>query len=682
MPIIQITTGENNSYDRRYQYDSAYNASQITVGGRYTESGPNYGDTIHRGFVRFDLTSLKHKIIKQAILKLYPNYVGAGSNIYFGHVTSDILISQINSSSGISWQNYSMKQIYTSDAGDYFNLHVTGLIRDMVDGLTTTDIIILYGRDYESLMGEVYFHGFSGQNPPILEVEYENIPPSKPTELNTNYTPSTGDVEFSWQFNESEQGGDESAGYDLQYSYDNQNWTTVSRETEEAKHTFPLGTFQSGVIYWRVRTKNDWGGISEWSDIKEFLFSGYQTGIPLIISPAGNIITDTDVLFVWQYNPSGNWDEQTRYELQYSLDGSTWKTIFANSSDTSVVIPKYEFQSGTVWWRVRVRNNYNYMSQWSTTTTFTYAGKPRAPIIISGNSFSIANITVEWVSTEQVSYQVRILEDSNVIVDTGEVVTATQKKYSRILENNKTYIIQVRIKNQFGLWSDYTTQTITVNFELPAKPLMVLLANEKRGSVEIKIINGTGGATFLENEVYRKGKEDLEWTMIAKGIGKNGTFADCTVISEEEYEYRVRTIGSTLGYNDSDSDIIKVKVRNTQLANTENYEEWVELIYNQNKTSRFKFEEHLMKFAGRKKAVVERGEFEDVDISMTFTVLGYKNLEKLINLIKKRETLLLRDSRKKKMYVTIDNLQIKEDWKNWEYEVSFSVIEVDFSEVV
>ncbi|MCK9267851.1 MAG: hypothetical protein M0P14_03945, partial [Alkaliphilus sp.] len=174
-----------------------------------------------------------------------------------------------------------------------------------------------------------------------------------------------------------------------------------------------------------------------------------------------------------------------------------------------------------------------------------------------------------------------------------------------------------------------------------------------------------------------------EWIKIAAGLGENAKYDDCAVVSEEDYEFKARAIGVTLGYQDSDvSGIAKIKIRHTQLANTADYTQYVELIYNPKKTRNFSFDEDLMHFAGRKKPVVERGEHEDANIMLSFIVRDSEEVEKLIALIKQRQTILLRDSRKKKMYLSINNLQIQEDWMTRRHEVSFTVNEVDFQEEI
>lgn len=518
----------------------------------------------------------------------------------------------------------------------------------------------------------------------IAQFEYEAINPEKPTDLAPVNTSIRGIVEMEWEYNASDEPGDVQTGYDIAVSYDGgETWTTVSGTGADPEHIFGVGTLQTGTIHWRVRTKNNYGGTSPWSDIVSFTFLGYAPRTPAPVSPVGTIVQNQDVTFVWQYLDAGYGDVQARYELQYSLNGISWTTVAANTSDESVIVPKASFETGTVYWKVRTKNDYGYYSDWSTTTTFIFAGTPKTPVIISPDSFSTASVKIEWTSSEQVSFHLKIMDGETTVLDTGEVASTTQKSYTQILDDDKTYTVQLRVKNMFDFWSEWATQIITVDFDVPAKPQIFVMSNERRGSIEINIINGVGEVEFKENEVFRRKHGEEEWTKIAAGLGENAKYEDCAVVSEEEYEYKARAVGVTLGYQDSDvSNIAKVKVRHTQLANTADYTQYVELIYNPKRTRNFSFEEELVHFAGRKKPVVERGEQEDANMMLSFIVRDHEDLEKLIDLIKQRETILLRDSRKKKMYVTINNLQVQEDWHNKQYEVSFTVNEVDFQEEV
>ncbi|WP_053957169.1 hypothetical protein [Inediibacterium massiliense] len=530
-----------------------------------------------------------------------------------------------------------------------------------------------------SYFSSAKFMGFGSQSSPILEIELESIAQTKPTNLKNSSDKIYDTIKLSWDYEKGAE-QDHQTKFDLMYSVNGGIWKTITESTENNFKEFAPFTFKSkDSIVWKVRTYSIDNAVSEWSDEVHFTLQEYTPPYPTNLMPGGSIEKDHDITFSWQYQIP-----VTGFELKYSNDGSTFKTISKNTADTtadtSLTIPKSEFETGTVFWQIRCKDKQGIWSNWTNITTFIYAGKPKTPQIISTNHFNVAYIKVEWVSNEQVAYEFKILDGSTEVVSTNEVTSSTQKNYEYTSANNKTLNVQIRIKNQFGLWSDWDIQTISVNFELPTTPQVFVNSNEKRGSVEIKVINMNIGIDIKENQVMRR-KINEDWNIIGT-ISKNKTYIDYTIISDEVYEYKIRAIGINGGVIDSDSNIAKVKVRNTQLANTEDYTDYVELKYNPKRTLTYSLDEHLTHFVGRKKAVVERGEFEDTSLALSFTIREYNNLMKLINLIKSGETLLLRDSRKRKIYCSIDNLQIQEDWQRNKYNVSFSVNEVDFEEVI
>ena len=112
-------------------------------------------------------------------------------------------------------------------------------------------------------------HSRENTNAPVLRVIYEDVPPDKPTLISPigEYKDSNSIIRFEWQYNSSV-GGTQKA-FDLQWSTNQSDWTTVSETTGNTYYDMPA-TLPAGNIYWRVRTYNEYDEASEYSDIATF----------------------------------------------------------------------------------------------------------------------------------------------------------------------------------------------------------------------------------------------------------------------------------------------------------------------------------------------------------------------------------------------------------------------------
>lgn len=96
----------------------------------------------------------------------------------------------------------------------------------------------------------------------------------------------------------------------------------------------------------------------------------------------------TPIKFSWKYSSQDN-QVQTRYEIQYSINGqSTWTTVSGTNANeyhdfTADTFP----ETGTIYWKVRVRDGNNLWSDWSSVYKFNTVVTPqKTPRIISPTS--------------------------------------------------------------------------------------------------------------------------------------------------------------------------------------------------------------------------------------------------------------------------------------------------------
>lgn len=226
----------------------------------------------------------------------------------------------------------------------------------------------------------------------------------------------------------------------------------------------------------------------------------------------------TAIKFEWSYEDDTG-GEQASYELQYrDIAHEEWTTAASGeSTEHNCTVAANTFAGGEVKWRVRVTNNNEIptTSEWSETALFIAQGAPQAP------SLSVATSPrpkMEWISLDQRAYQ--------IMVDGITVARAygTQKTYTvkRYLEDGN-HTLGVRIQNEFGLWSEWATQTITVTNTPGAAITLFATGGEK----------ATLAWTETNHEAYYVYRDDIP---IAKTAGH--TYTDQMAIGTHKYKVR------------------------------------------------------------------------------------------------------------------------------------------------
>lgn len=505
---------------------------------------------------------------------------------------------------------------------------------------------------------------------------YYSSNPKKPTNL--TLLQEQTNLKVAWNYAPNADEPQSSA--EIEYSFDNAIWNSINHVGSATTYTIVESilnntTVTYRTVYVRIRTKNSLGGISVYSDTKQVNYKTSKPIQPSNLQPFGQQLQGA-VSATWDFIGTGRDDTQKAFELMYKCEGQGWIT------KTGTTTSQYLFSDlvgGTVLWKVRVQSTFNIWSDWSSEASFIYAVPPTKPVIKSSNIFDVSKPVIVWDSFGQTSFRLQVYKGAAVYFDTQEV-TSSANSYvlEKALENNSSYVIRLRVKNKFALWSDWAEQVINTAFKEPNQPNFTLLTNFRRASIHLHI-NNPIVSEIAKNEVFRRRYDNAEWEILGE-VEPNGQFIDYTLMTDTQYEYKVRAITFDGGYKDSDVQNTSVKVRNTQLANTSNYAEWVELKYNPNKSFSKSYVKKIVHYVGRENPVVINGLVKTWNMSLSFIVLDREILENLLKLIDEQEILLLRDSNGRNKYVFVtQEPQIAEKYAPiLQWEVSFEVTEVDF----
>lgn len=228
---------------------------------------------------------------------------------------------------------------------------------------------------------------------------------------------------------------------ELQISPDNSTWSALATVTGPSDtYTVPANTISSGTKYWRVRTYNSDGVVSEWSAAAQFVAVGAPDAPVVVIgttSPRPAISWQVEGQQAYQVEIDGVYASGTRFGT-----GKTWKAPFYLADGSYTV-------------RVRVQNEYGFWSPWGTAAlpvvnvpggaiTLTAEGGIETALSWTPGSFdyylvyrdgvAIAKVTepsyTDAASIGGVRYQVRGCYDNSdnySLSETVEVTVSTDK---------------------------------------------------------------------------------------------------------------------------------------------------------------------------------------------------------------------------------------------------------------
>ena len=271
--------------------------------------------------------------------------------------------------------------------------------------------------------------------------------------------------------------------------------TTVSVTTDQ-EVTLPANTWSGGTSYqWRVAV-TDTGGTTTTTPWYTISTAAAAASPPTLDYPNGEAVDGSDaVVFRWTNNGV---DNNTGTDIAFSDDGSTWGTaINCAAGVSSYTAPAGTFTSGTLYWRGRAYNADSTAGNWSDPVPFIVIAAPAAPYYEVTNS---PRPTISWISDEQQAFQVQMGD-----YDSGMVYGTAQSFKCPVYLPNGTATVQVRVMNQYNLWSDWAGTQITI-------------ANSSGGTAPVLTVTAGTDA-------------QLSWTAVP-GALKYLIYRDGTMISE------------------------------------------------------------------------------------------------------------------------------------------------------
>lgn len=257
--------------------------------------------------------------------------------------------------------------------------------------------------------------------------------------------------------------------------------------------TVPAGTFTADKIEWAVVASLNTGETitTEWLTVT----TTEPKPATKIISPKDTIVDgSTGAPFAWEYIITSG-TQQYAFELQKSTDGTEWTTLVAKtiSTETSTIVPAANLTGGDMYWRVKVYNNDDIASDWSSPAKVLVVAAPTSPGIVITSA--APRFAIRWSSPDQQGYEVAV--DGVTVI--GRYGTANTYTYDDWLTDG-SHTVAVRVQNKYSLWSEWSTAALPIL----NTPGAVIIIGAKATPVPLIRINSRGYDYYA---IYRNGKK-------------------------------------------------------------------------------------------------------------------------------------------------------------------------------
>jgi hypothetical protein len=444
--------------------------------------------------------------------------------------------------------------------------------------------------------------------------------------------------------------------------------------SQNGRFTIPADTFTNDTtIQWRMRAKTDDDVYSDWSDWYTLAVGDVDiSGTP--ISPASQYLDATKpVTFEWTYS-SGLGRPQAAFEAEVSYDGGeTFSELFSGSgTDTSYVLPADTLIGGTMIWRIRVQNDRGTWSDWSDGLQNSVVAALTTPVINAVDG-STARPVITWQIHGQLAFQLDLRTlDGTLIYESGTINSnLTEHKIGALLEDGQ-YIVRVRCQNEYLLWSEWGAVNVFVETVKPAVPSLAVQSIENGVRLSFSDVDET--ATSLI--VYRNGQPIAQLEPDVTQWDDYSSVGEC--------EYMLRLLAGDV-FEDSESMSVAPNIKGRLIAAVSDLSNPIDLRYRQGERPARNFSYQpgvvLTKFEGRRRPCADRA--DAAQLTLSFDASAYTStgvFDRLIELADTKQTVLYRDSKGKKLYGQINNINGVE--KARLTDISLSLMAIDYDEVI
>lgn len=322
----------------------------------------------------------------------------------------------------------------------------------------------------------------------VIDKDFLEVEPN-----NFSFVDATQPFVFGWSFPSSMYLYDpviEQKSAEIRIKKSGEDNFTSYYSDENGQYTLPANTLEVGNYEWQIEinTNDERTATSEW---KGFTTTDALSD-PVIVYPNQIVIDGSQsIKLEWEHVISTG-SLPRGFDLQYRKNNGEWQTI-TEQRDTDAQyydLPGNTLPSGNVEWRVRTYNSNLVAGNWSNPGVVIVRGASPAPIITQITTQPRPTIT--WEAEGQIMAQIRI----------GDIVktlysAAKTYKWPDFLPDGPV-MVEVRVQNEFGLWSQWGSMTVTIKNQ--AQEPVAISARIINYSASLSVVS-----SYPNNYIYRDG---------------------------------------------------------------------------------------------------------------------------------------------------------------------------------
>lgn len=490
---------------------------------------------------------------------------------------------------------------------------------------------------------------------------------------------------FSWSFALPETTGyvhqmPIEAGSEVEWKVAGSGTVHTLTDTAQGRITIPANTFPYGEsIEWRLRVKTDDNVFSAWSS----WFTFDTQDVPSVgeaQSPANQYLdAKSETVFRWEYSsPAGYPQGGFEAEAKYDTSPDTWVPLFSGTGEQQeYTLPADTLSGGGMSWRIRISNNRGTWCDWSEEVRNQVIAAPLKPIINAIDG-SVARPTITWQSTQQLAFQVIVLsqDETTVLYDSDTINSKTALHKIPVFLENDRYIVKVRVMNGYAMWSKWGVVNAFIETDKPSEAK--LIAAKMVNGIRLLISDVDESATSLI--IYRSDVSG-EYQPIKTLLPNERAWADYSCVGFASYF--VRTVCGDV-FSDSQRSAERPYIQHCAIASVSDLADMMAVKYRRGDYIAPNTEEvygvTLVSFAGRRLPVADFADASSRLFSFDASFTSMEQFEQFRQIVQRKETVLYRDSKDRKIYGVIDNLPSTNVRKFT--DITITIQEVDYCEVI
>lgn len=473
--------------------------------------------------------------------------------------------------------------------------------------------------------------------------------------------------------------------------------TSIASGTASYTHVAP-NTSLTHIYRVRAKTSSGTTLTSAYSANSNTITLLATANPPIGLSPAG-VARDAaaNIVLSWTHNPADG-TPQSKYQLQYKVDGGSYTTVGPTTSGTSsYTITGATLANGhTITWHVETAGQNGTLSGYSADSAFTTSSTPTATISTPTSSYASSHLVVDWTyfqaqSSTQAAWTAQLLDDADALLETLSGTTETEAVFLSVLADGASYTVTVVVTSAAGLVSAPGTQAFTVTYLPPAAVAVAAEFDNTAGSMTLTVTGDdpVGGVTEpIATVDVARSINGGPWVTIASGLTLGAVDGVLTVILTDT----TPTIAGTNTYRviafsdlpsstmSDDTDAVTAERRWCYLSTGDGFTAVARLRAVPTFKSDASRARALYHFAGRPKPVQLTGEATDLVLSISATLLGDSStVEDFEAMATTPDVVLWRDPTGRRLFGSLGKVSAQRSSK-FVAGVAFDITEVDYAE--